>query len=232
MSHGSLILALFGPPGSGKGTQAERLAEQFEFAHLATGDLLRQEIFDRTPLGLEADAVIRAGRLVSDELVESMLAAHIDKTLAAGKGILLDGFPRTVTQFEFLIGFLHDRSRRLDLVLDLEIPTERLIERLSGRRICRDCGRVYHVVSLPPRVEGRCDACGGPLYQRDDDVRDAIERRMRVYQSQTHPVLELARARGILVAVPADASRDEVCERLVRQVQRLQANSAAPGAGR
>lgn len=224
-----LILALFGPPGSGKGTQAHLLVEEFGFAHLATGDLLRLEIRDKTPLGLQAEAVMKSGGLVSDDLVQRMLSEHMLRALESRRGILLDGFPRTAAQFEFLERFLGEHGHRLDAVFNLEVTMEVLITRLTGRRLCRVCGRVYHVVNMPAKVEGRCDDDSGELYQRADDTRESIEKRMEVYESQTRPVLEAFQQRQVLLGIPANEEARIVHPRLAVQIRRLLARATTVG---
>ena len=229
MKSEPVVIALFGPPGSGKGTQAQRLTEKLPLAHLATGDLLRLETKNKTPLGLQAEAVIKAGQLVPDALVQTMLSGHMLEALASGKGILLDGFPRTVAQLDFLIGFLGEQGHRLNAVLNLEIGLDRLVERLTGRRVCRACGRVYHVVNIPPRREGVCDACGGQLYQRPDDTREAIEARMEVYENQTRPVLERVGQVSRLVSVSGGGPLEAVNELLADEIRRLMGGGTAVG---
>ena len=224
--NGTLNLALFGPPGSGKGTQAAMLIEEFGFKHLAPGDLLREEIKNKTELGRQAEAVIAAGRLVSDEIIHGMLGRHIAAVVERGGRILLDGFPRTLGQFDFLEQFLAARASRLHGVFFLDLPTEALIGRLTGRRLCGQCGAVYHLQSLPPKVEGLCDVCGGALVQRKDDNRESIQGRLAAYERQTFPVLKAFEAQGKLFRIHADRPREQVYIAIEDKVRRLLGETA------
>jgi adenylate kinase len=211
-------LVLFGPPGSGKGTQAERLRDRFRLRHISTGDLLREAVARKTDLGREVESVLAAGRLVSDDIV---LALMRDAIAAVGKdtalrGWLLDGFPRTVGQAEGLDGLLARLGRRIDAIFVLEVRREVLIERLSGRRTCTQCKTVYHVSINPPRAEGRCDKCGGTLVQREDDRPETIERRLGVYSAQTQPVLAHYRGRVPVHEVDGEMPVDEVTRAIER----------------
>jgi adenylate kinase len=197
------------------------LIEEFGFTHLAPGDLLRKEIQEETPLGLQAEGVMRAGRLVSDEIIHGMIGKQVAAVLERQGRILFDGFPRTVGQLEFLESFLARYGSRLPAVFFLDIPQERLIERLTGRRICTRCNAVYHIQTLPPSVEGVCDACGGPLIQRKDDNRESIQGRLRAYEEQTYPVRQAFETQGKLVRVDGDQPREAVYEAIAREVRRL-----------
>jgi len=217
----ALNIGLFGPPGSGKGTQAASLIDQFGFVPLAPGDLLRKEIREKTPLGQAAEAVMAAGQLVSDGIVNEMVGGTMAAVLERGGRILLDGFPRTLAQLEFLEDFLGRRASRLHGVFSLDIPNERLIERLTGRRICETCAALYHVQSLPPRQEGICDACGGRLVQRKDDNRESIQERLAAYERQTEPVLRALEGEGKLIRIPADRPREAIYGEIAERVQAL-----------
>jgi adenylate kinase len=208
-------IVLLGPPGVGKGTQASRLAVALGVPHLSTGDLLRAAVAARSPLGLEADGHIRAGRLVPDPLVLAMLGERLARPDAAG-GFLLDGFPRNVAQAEAL-----GRLARIDGVLSFDLPVDVLVARLSGRRICPNCQRVYHVESQPPKVAGRCDDDGSALVQRPDDAPDAVRTRLAVYTEQTAPLFEYYWARGLLHPVDARGRPDEVARRVLDAARAL-----------
>jgi adenylate kinase len=199
---------LLGPPGAGKGTQAAILARELGIPHLSTGDMLRTAVAHRTPLGLEADAHMRAGRLVPDALVLGILEDRLHQPDARA-GFLLDGFPRTVAQAEAL-----SRLTTLDAVVYFEIPPERLTERLSGRWTCPHCQTAYHQAFRPPRSPGRCDLDGTALVQRPDDRPEAVATRLRVYAEQTAPLLDYYRGRASLRTIDADGSPDEVTARL------------------
>ncbi|MGE5635944.1 MAG: adenylate kinase [Nocardioidaceae bacterium] len=190
-------LILLGPPGAGKGTQAERLVEDFDLPYYATGDILRAAAMDETPLGLEAKGFMDRGELVPDELITRVIVERLDGEEAAD-GFLLDGFPRTVGQAEALEGELGRRGRALTAVLLIDAPDAELIRRLSGRRICVKNQHVYHVEFDPPKKEGVCDQDGSRLVQRDDDQPATIQNRLNVYHEQTEPLIGWYDERGLL----------------------------------
>jgi len=179
-------LVLFGPPGVGKGTQGMRLAQEINLVHLATGDILRAAVRDGTEYGKQAKAYMDEGKLVPDAIVVGMIEERI---VDASAGFLLDGFPRNVAQAKALEAMLARHDMHIDRVVFMHAPEKALIERLSGRLICRACGFSFHRQYSPPRVAGRCDHCGGELYQRDDDREDVIAERLKVYRAQTEPLL-------------------------------------------
>jgi adenylate kinase len=185
-------LILFGPPGAGKGTQGELLAERFGLRRLSTGDLLRDAVRQGTPLGLEARRYMDAGELVPDEVILGLIRDAFAEN--PGASFLFDGFPRTIAQAKELDRIVEELDGRLDGVFVLEVPDEALVQRLGGRRWCTGCGRVFNVHSDPPASEGVCDACGGELIQRDDDREQTIRRRLEVYREQTEPVLAYFRS--------------------------------------
>jgi adenylate kinase len=204
-----------GPPGAGKGTQARQLAETWSVAHVATGDMLREALAQGTPLGLEARRYMDSGGLVPDEVVIGLVADRLTHPDARG-GFVLDGFPRTAAQADALDRLLAARGLRLDRVIFLDVARPELLRRLTGRRVCRACGATYHLISAPPRTAGRCDACGGELYQREDDAEAAVARRLDVYQSQTAPLLSYYRSRGQLVSVPGEGAVEQVAAEIKR----------------
>lgn len=201
-------LILLGPPGAGKGTQAKMLTERFNIPQIATGDILRGAVQSGTDLGRQAKAFMDAGALVPDEVVIGIVRERLqqDDCLA---GFILDGFPRTVAQADALQGTLAVMGRQLDRVISLTVDVDALVERITGRRTCGGCGRGFHVTFDPPRQAGRCDACGGELYQRDDDREETIRKRLTVYEQQTAPLIEYYRRSGLLAeldgmqAIPA-----------------------------
>jgi len=206
-------IVLFGPPGVGKGTQGERLAGEFGLLALATGDLLRAAVREGTELGRQARTYMDAGRLVPDDVVVGMIEERIAD---AGSGFLLDGFPRNVAQAEALAAMLQRHGMAIDRVIFMDAPEPLLLERLCGRLTCRACGFGFHRHYSPPREAGRCDRCGGELYQRDDDREDVIAERLAVYREQTEPLLEYYRhqpafrqidASGDVTAVYADLKK-------------------------
>ena len=196
-------VAFLGPPGAGKGTQARELAREWGVPHVATGDMLREAAAARTPLGLEAKRYMDLGALVPDEVVVGAAAERLGAPDAA-RGFILDGFPRTIAQAEALARLLKDAGHALDMVLYFDVSEPELLRRLTGRRVCRACGHSYHLTSNPPKRAGVCDACGGELYQRDDDTEATVRRRLEVYQRQTAPLLDYYRQRNMLTTVSGE----------------------------
>ncbi len=190
-------LILLGPPGAGKGTQAKMLTDLFNIPQVSTGDILRAAVKEGTPMGVKAKGFMDAGGLVPDEVVVGIVRERLQKPDCAA-GFILDGFPRTVPQADALKDTLAELGKDLDAVISLEVDSEALVERLTGRRTCRDCGRGYHIKFDPPRVAGKCDACGGELIQRDDDKEETIRKRLEVYQSSTEPLISYYRKAGLL----------------------------------
>lgn len=202
-------LVFLGPPGAGKGTQATQQATQRGLRYIATGDELRKAIAAGTPLGLEAKAYTTTGRLVPDEVIIGLVRELVDQPGPSG-GVVFDGFPRTVGQAEALGRLLEERGEALDAVLYFDVASDAVVQRLSGRRVCRQCGATFHVTALPSKQGAVCDRCGGELYQRDDDRPETIANRLRVYQDQTASLLVYYREKGLLVRVPADRTIEEV----------------------
>lgn len=179
---------LFGPPGVGKGTQADDIVERLSVPHVSTGDIFRYHIKNETPLGLRVKSILASGKLVSDEVVFDLVASRLQDDDTTG-GVLFDGFPRTVRQVELLEGWFGPRGRKMDVILNLQAPEEVLVERIAGRRICRDCKTGYHVQFKPNQGGDVCDKCGGEVYQRDDDKPEVARKRIVEYREQTAPVL-------------------------------------------
>jgi adenylate kinase len=184
-------LIIFGPPGSGKGTYASRLQARLGIDVIATGDILREIMKKDTPLGKKVKGFVEKGQLVPDDVVMQVLKERLDKS-PGGKGFILDGFPRTIEQAKAL-----EKLVKIDGVIQLTVPDWIIIERLSSRRICKNCGEVYNIRFLKPKVEGICDKCGGQLYQRTDDMPDVIKDRIGVYERQTEPILQYFREKGV-----------------------------------
>jgi adenylate kinase len=195
-----MIIVLLGPPGAGKGTQCELLARERRLARVSTGELLREAAARRTALGELARPYVERGELVPDEVMIGIIREWLTKNAHAERAIF-DGFPRTITQAEALDGVLADLGRQVDHAIYLRVPTEELIRRLSGRYVCPRCGATYHLATSPPRVPGRCDICGAPLTQRPDDRIEVIRHRLEVYLTQTTPVVDYYRRKGILIEV-------------------------------
>jgi adenylate kinase len=214
----STRVIFLGAPGAGKGTQARRLAAESGVPQVATGDMLREAVAGGTPLGREAKRYMESGALVPDEVVIGL----VDERLAqpdARPGYVLDGFPRTVAQAEALDALLRRRGQELDRVIFFDVSRGELVRRLTGRRICRQCGTAFHLVSAPPRAAGRCDQCGGELYQREDDAEATVARRLDVYATQTAPLLDYYKNRGLLVRVAGEGAVGEVTDLIRRAVK-------------
>jgi adenylate kinase len=210
-----LILILLGPPGAGKGTQAALVSRQAGVAHVATGDLFRENIRNQTELGKQAKAYVDRGELVPDQLTVRMLLDRLDRP-DTQKGVLLDGFPRTVDQAKALDDALKGRDQAVDKVLYINVGEEEVIARLGGRWTCRQCGAVYHQVFSPPKTPGRCDQCGGELYQRDDDKPETVRNRLSVYTQQTAPLVDYYRQAGKLLEVNGEQNAEAVGKDLLK----------------
>ena len=213
----SVRVIFLGPPGAGKGTQASDLAREWGVPHIATGDMLRDAAARGTRLGLEAKRYMDTGALVPDDVVIGLVGERLAEPDAA-RGAVLDGFPRTVAQAEALDRLLADRGVNIDRVVFFDVSRNELLRRLTGRRVCRRCGATYHVVSAPPRTPGTCDRCGGELYQREDDGEAAVAKRLDVYATQTAPLLDYYRGRGLLSAIPGEGPVKDVAAAIRRAV--------------
>ena len=212
-----LRAVLLGPPGAGKGTQAVRLVEKYEIPHISTGDIFRKNIKEGTELGKKAQEYMNAGALVPDELVVDLVKDRLQQD-DCKNGFLLDGFPRTIFQAEKLDEFLSESNLKMDIVINLKVEKEALIKRLTGRRVCKDCGASYHIVNIPPKKEGVCDICGGELIQRKDDNIETVENRINVYEEQTAPLIGYYKEAGSLVDFDGEASLDEVFDAIVQSI--------------
>lgn len=202
-------LVLLGPPGAGKGTQAKFIQERFGIPQISTGDILRKTVSDHTTLGNKASVYIQEGKLVPDELILDMVTERLSAADCA-KGYILDGFPRTVPQALGLEEWLKSLPAQLDRVLYFNVPEEVLIQRLGGRRTCRDCGTLYHLAFNPPRQAGICDDCDGELDQREDDREEIISKRLETYKVQTAPLIEHYRVRGFLTEINGDGKVESI----------------------
>ncbi|MGE3682022.1 MAG: adenylate kinase [Bdellovibrionales bacterium] len=208
---------LFGPPGAGKGTQSEFLIGRLGMKQISTGDLFRAAIKNQTPLGKEAKSYLDAGKLVPDEVTIGLVEEELDRL--GGKSFVLDGFPRNVTQAEALETLLAARKLRVDKILFLEVPLNMLLSRLTGRRVCKNCGAVYHIETKPPRVDGVCDVCGGPVVQRPDDQENVIRTRLEAYEQSTRPLKEHFRLKGPYVEVDGTGSSEEVFSKIAKELR-------------
>ena len=198
-----------GLPGAGKGTQAERIVEEYNIPHISTGDMFRAAMKEETPLGLEAKSYMDKGELVPDEVTIGIVRERLAKD-DCQKGFLLDGFPRTVAQAEALEQLLAEMDRQLDYVINIEVNKDSLLERLTGRRICKDCGATYHLVFNPPAKEGVCDRCGGELYQRADDNVETVQTRLEVNIQQSQPLITFYEGKGYLRNLDGQQPIDKV----------------------
>jgi adenylate kinase len=199
-------LILLGPPGAGKGTIATLLKEKFGIVHISTGDILREEMKSDSELGRQVKGYVEGGELVPDSVVTQLIENKLKKDPNINKGFLLDGFPRTTVQAEDLDKMLDKIGEPVDSVVYMETSLSVIIQRLTGRRICRDCGAIYHTINKPSKISDQCDVCNGELYQRPDDNEETIKTRMDVYLTNTKPIIEYYKAQGKLIK--ADANQD------------------------
>jgi adenylate kinase len=208
-------LVIFGPPSAGKGTQAQKLSRQYGIPQVATGDLLRKAVADKTPLGLRIKSYLDQGKLGPDEVIVQLIKERVAKP-DCKNGFLLDGFPRTMGQAKEL-----ERMTDIDLVLSIVVDFEALVERAVGRRTCPKCSAVYHIKFNPPMNEGVCEKCGSKLIQRDDDKEDTVRNRLRVYQEQTAPLIEYYRKKGKLVDIDGSGGIDAVYSQMVKAISHM-----------
>ena len=202
-------LILMGPPGAGKGTQAEKLVEVYHIPHISTGDMFRKAQKDGTELGLKAKSYMENGQLVPDEVTVGIVKERLAED-DCKDGFLLDGFPRTVKQADALDAILKELGMTLDRVINIDVDNKFLIDRLTGRRVCKSCGASFHVKNKAPKVDGVCDKCGGMLYQRKDDNVETVSNRLEVYGVQTAPLIDYYQSKGIMSAIDGSKSMEEV----------------------
>ena len=215
MNGSGVRLVLLGKPGAGKGTQAALLSAHYGVEHLSTGDVFRSAVAQGTPVGLEVQQYLDTGELVPDEIVIRVVDEHFAAGGPLEDGFILDGFPRTLVQAEELEQVLDGHP--LDVVLDIEVPTDTILDRIAGRRVCVNCGATYHL-SARPKVDWTCDVCGGEVVQRDDDTEAAVANRLEVYQRQTVPIIDFYKKLGKLVVVDGVGEGTEVQERLIKEI--------------
>lgn len=206
-------LIFIGPPGSGKGTQAKRLASRFGIPHISTGDMLREAVAEGTPLGKEADKIMKAGQLVPDEVMIGMIRERLAKP-DARKGFILDGFPRTIVQAEKLNALVSGNGKSDLRVLRLLVPDEAIVKRIALRRTCANCGAIYHLENQPPKKAGVCDQCGGQLIARPDDTEAAVRKRLESFHRQTEPVAGYYKNKNVLKEVDGTGPIDMIFERI------------------
>ena len=214
-------LVLVGPPGAGKGTQAQFLASHYSIPHISTGEIFRANLKEGTPLGIQAKGFMDRGELVPDSVTNEMVRDRLTKD-DLSNGFLLDGFPRNVAQAEVLRAILAERKTPLSAVLELAVDTAEIILRLSGRRVCRNCGKVWHLEFDKPSDPTKCDICQGELYQREDDKEEVVTRRLEVYQEQTAPIIAFYRTEGLLITISATGSVSDITERAITALSRVQ----------
>jgi adenylate kinase len=216
--HRSVIrmkLVIFGPPSAGKGTQAQRLSKKYNIPQIATGDLLREHVAKKTPIGIKVKEILDQGKLGPDDLVVDMIRERISQPDCAN-GYLLDGFPRTMYQAKRL-----EEIADIDVVLNIGVDTDLLVERAAGRRICPNCAAVYHVDFNPPKNDSVCDKCGTQVIQRDDDKEETVRKRLNIYREQTEPIIAYYRQKGKVVDIDGSFGIDGVFEQMVRAISRL-----------
>jgi adenylate kinase len=210
---------LFGPPGAGKGTQAETIVKEFSIPHISTGDIFRKNIKEGTPLGKKAMEYMDQGKLVPDDLTIELVK---DRLLEddCKEGFLLDGFPRTIYQADALEDFLKSLGQSLDYVINIRVRKELLVERAVGRRLCKNCGQAYHMSFNKPSKEGVCDKCGGELIQRKDDTQETVENRINVYREQTEPLIDYYTKKGIIVNIDGEKPIAQVGQDIIAQLRK------------
>lgn len=208
-------LILMGPPGAGKGTQAAELIKKYGIPQISTGDMFRAAVKEGTELGKKAEACMKSGALVPDEVTIGIVKERLSKA-DCEKGFILDGFPRTVEQADALEKILSELGKKLDAVLNIHVPAEDLIERAVGRRICKGCGATYHVKFNAPKAEGKCDNCGGELYQRADDNADTMKNRLSVYEASTRPLIDYYKKAGVYSEIDGRQPINEVTAALIK----------------
>ncbi len=213
-----LNLIIFGPPGAGKGTQGKILSERYGIPQISTGDILRENVRKKTPLGVKAREYMDRGALVPDDVVVDMVAKRLSAP-DCEKGFILDGFPRNIAQAGALDATLEKLGKRIDHVIGIEVEKKELVRRLSGRRVCKKCGANYHIIFSPPVNIGVCDRCGSEIYQRDDDREETVEARLRVYEQETLPLVDYYKKKGLYRPVDGIGSVDDITERIVKAIE-------------
>ncbi len=214
-----MFLVFLGAPGAGKGTQAAIVSQKLNLAHIASGDLFRQAVSKGTELGKLAKSYMEKGELVPDEVTISMISERLNEP-DCKSGCIFDGFPRTLDQAKALDRTLAEHKKAIDRVISIDVVSEELLKRLGGRWTCRQCQAVYHEIASPPKVSGKCDKCGGELYQRADDNEQTIRERLKVYFTQTAPLLDYYRATGKLVNVDGHAGIEDVTRQIIKSVEK------------
>ncbi|MGQ9513128.1 adenylate kinase [Thermodesulfitimonas sp.] len=212
-------LLIMGPPGAGKGTQAAEIIKELKIPHISTGDMLREAVKQGTEMGKKAKEYIDKGQLVPDDVIIGVVKERLGQP-DCKVGFLLDGFPRTLPQAEALDQTLKEMGIKLDAVINIRVPREKIVDRITGRRVCRSCGATYHVVNKPPKESGKCDRCGGELYQRSDDTAETVNKRLDVYEAQTQPLLDYYGKQGIVLDINGDQPINKVLEDILAALKK------------
>lgn len=212
-------IIMLGAPGAGKGTQAKMIAAKYQIPHISTGDIFRANIKNGTELGMEAKKYMDQGQLVPDELTVKILLDRVAQP-DCSEGYVLDGFPRTIPQAEVLDNALNKLGDSIDFAIDVDVPDENIVRRMSGRRACLSCGTTYHIEHIPPKQEGVCDTCGQPLVLRDDDKPETVLKRLKVYHEQTQPLIDFYTKKGVLRSVDGTVDMNDVFEAIVNVLER------------
>ena len=207
-------IVMLGAPGAGKGTQAKMIAAKYQIPHISTGDIFRANIKNGTELGKKAKSYMDQGLLVPDELTVDLVIDRLAQD-DCKNGYILDGFPRTIPQAEALDAALAKLGEKMDYAIDVDVPDENIVNRMSGRRACLNCGATYHLISIPPKVEGICDRCGSEIVLREDDKPETVQKRLKVYHEQTQPLIDYYKNQGILKSVDGTQPMDEVFKAIV-----------------
>lgn len=207
-------IIMLGAPGAGKGTQAKQIADKYSIPHISTGDIFRANIKNGTELGKKAKQYMDQGALVPDELTCDLVMDRIQQD-DCKNGFVLDGFPRTIPQAEALDAALEKINEKMDYAIDVDVPDENIVNRMSGRRACLNCGATYHLISIPPKIEGICDRCGSEIVLREDDKPETVQKRLKVYHEQTQPLIDYYKNQGILKSVDGTQPMDEVFKAIV-----------------
>ncbi len=210
-------LILLGPPGAGKGTQAQKIVETYHIPQISTGDILRSAVKEGTPLGKEAKAFMDRGQLVPDEVVIGIIEERL-RASDCQSGFILDGFPRNISQADALQSLLSKIGKSIDHVINIEVDFEELVRRLTGRRTCKNCGAMFHILFQPPKEEGKCDRCGGPLYQRTDDHEETIRTRLKEYEKQTAPLVDYYQKKKLLRSIDGVGEAEQIFVRILQQL--------------
>ncbi|ACK42281.1 MULTISPECIES: adenylate kinase [Dictyoglomus] len=209
-------IIFLGPPGAGKGTHAKEVSQILNIPHISTGDIFREHVKNQTDLGIKVKSYLDAGKLVPDEVVWEVVKDRIDKE-DCKNGFILDGFPRTILQAEMLEKYLKEKNADIKVIY-LDAPDELVIRRLSARRVCKNCGAIYNLISMPPKKDGICDICGGELYQRSDDKPEVIKQRLETYYKETQPLIDYYKNKDIMYTINAEKEREEVLKEILKVI--------------